>query len=68
MVVRGQFSLTSEACNLLLKNILEENIPAGFVLSTCNRTEVYGLSDPKELVRLLCMPVVRPKILLNMDI
>lgn len=55
VVVRGQFSLTSEACNLLLNNISEEKIPSGFVLSTCNRTEVYGISDPKELVRLLCM-------------
>lgn len=55
VVVRGQFSLTSEACLHLLNNIIEENIPAGFVLSTCNRTEVYGISDPKELVRLLCM-------------
>ncbi|GAC1591117.1 MAG: glutamyl-tRNA reductase [Ginsengibacter sp.] len=53
--VRGKFSLTSEQCDLLLQEVLNKKMPGAFVLSTCNRTEVYGIcSSPQDLVELLC--------------
>lgn len=54
--VRGKFSLTSGQCKQLLSEVLRKNLPGAFVLSTCNRTEVYGISgSPQELVELLCL-------------
>lgn len=54
--VRGKFSLTSEQCKQLLHEVLNKKLPGAFVLSTCNRTEIYGIcTSPKELVELLCL-------------
>jgi glutamyl-tRNA reductase len=56
VIVRGKFSLTTEQCDLLLKEVVKKHIPGAFVLSTCNRTEIYGISStPKELIELLCL-------------
>ena len=56
VVVRGKFSLTSEQCGLLLQEALQKYIPGAFVISTCNRTEIYGISSsPQELIELLCL-------------
>ena len=56
VVVRGKFSLTTEQCELLLNQVVEKHIPGAFVLSTCNRTEIYGISSsPQELIELLCL-------------
>lgn len=55
VIVRGKFSLTTEQCDQLLQEVIKKNIPGAFVLSTCNRTEIYGLASPKELIELLCM-------------
>lgn len=54
IVIRGNFSLTPEQCHQLLEDVKAENIPSGFVVSTCNRTEVYGIGNPLEVVKLLC--------------
>jgi glutamyl-tRNA reductase len=54
MNIRGKFSLSTDQSVLLLKESLIENITGCMVLSTCNRTEIYGLSDPQQLVELFC--------------
>ena len=56
VIVRGKFSLTTEQCEQLLNEAVKKHIPGAFVLSTCNRTEIYGISSsPKELIELLCL-------------
>ena len=56
VIVRGKFSLTTAQCEELLNEAVKKNIPGAFVLSTCNRTEIYGISSsPQELIELLCL-------------
>src|SRR5436305_4788474 len=55
VVTRGNFSLSIDQGHHLLEEIKKENISAGFVLSTCNRTEVYGLGDEDQFTKLLCI-------------
>jgi glutamyl-tRNA reductase len=56
VVVRGKFSLTTEQCQQLLTEVVKKHIPGAFVISTCNRTEIYGISSsPQELIELLCL-------------
>ncbi|MDQ6757647.1 MAG: glutamyl-tRNA reductase [Bacteroidota bacterium] len=56
VIVRGKFSLTTDQCELLLNEVVKKHIPGAFVLSTCNRTEIYGISSaPQELIELLCL-------------
>lgn len=53
--VRGQFAVTSENYQQILEEAKTSGISEMFILSTCNRTEVYGLAtDPSELIELLC--------------
>ncbi len=54
--IRGKFSLSQEQCEFLLRETISKQIPGAFVLSTCNRTEIYGISQqPRELIELLCL-------------
>jgi glutamyl-tRNA reductase len=56
IAVRGKFSLAPEQSNKLLQEALDKKFAGCFVLSTCNRTEVYGIcDDPEELTDLLCI-------------
>ena len=56
VIVRGKFSLTTEQCEQLLHEVVQKHLPGAFVLSTCNRTEIYGISStPQELIELLCL-------------
>ena len=43
--IRGQFAIQDEQYTNLLKQALEIGLNEVFVLSTCNRTEIYGFSD-----------------------
>jgi glutamyl-tRNA reductase len=53
--VRGKFSLSKEHSISVLQEALVRNLPGCMVLSTCNRTEIYGLcEDPDELAEMLC--------------
>lgn len=53
--VRGQFSLSPDQSRILLQQSLAKKISGCFVLSTCNRTEIYGIcQDPGELIEMLC--------------
>ena len=55
MNIRGKFSLSAEQSQLLLKESIAKKIAGCMVLSTCNRTEIYGLSDQQELIQLFCL-------------
>jgi glutamyl-tRNA reductase len=56
MSIRGKFSLSAEETLLLLKQSVSKKIPGCLALSTCNRTEIYGIcDDPNELVEMLCV-------------
>lgn len=53
--VRGLFSISETKKTALLIEAKEEQIPSLAVLSTCNRTELYGMvNHPYQLIRLLC--------------
>src|SRR6266550_2940714 len=52
---RGQFAIQNEQYASLLENALANSLNEVFVLSTCNRTEIYGFADhSSQLVNLLC--------------
>ena len=52
---RGQFAIQNEQYANLLVNALANGLNEVFVLSTCNRTEIYGFADhSSQLVSLLC--------------
>ena len=54
--IRGKFSLLPEHSVLLLKEAVQKRFPGCMVLSTCNRTEIYGICDhPNQLIEMLCI-------------
>jgi glutamyl-tRNA reductase len=53
--LRGAFSLSADAIDNLLIQAKAEGIPSLAVISTCNRTELYGFAQhPFQLIKLLC--------------
>lgn len=53
--MRGRFSLDDNAKENLLNQAKTEGIESLIVISTCNRTEIYGFAQhPFELIKLLC--------------
>ena len=53
--MRGKFSLDEKAKNSLLEQAKQEGIEGLFIISTCNRTEIYGFAQhPFQLIKLLC--------------
>ncbi|MFP2997863.1 glutamyl-tRNA reductase [Spongiivirga sp. MCCC 1A20706] len=53
--VRGYFSLNEEGINKLLLLAKEAEVESLVVVSTCNRTELYGFAQhPFQLIKLLC--------------
>ncbi len=53
--MRGSFALSETAITHLLEQAKAEGIPSLAVISTCNRTELYGFAqDPTDLIQLLC--------------
>jgi len=53
--IRGEFAISPEHYSLILQKASLVNILELFVLSTCNRTEIYGLANnPDILISLLC--------------
>ncbi len=53
--IRGQFAITNEQYEKLLAVAPQFNIKEFFVLSTCNRTEIYGFAESASaLIQLLC--------------
>jgi len=54
--IRGKFSLSPDHSILLLKEAVQKRFPGCMVLSTCNRTEIYGICDhPNQLIEMLCI-------------
>jgi glutamyl-tRNA reductase len=53
--IRGMFSLCDSAKKQLLKDATASGIESLVVVSTCNRTELYGFAEhPYQLIKLLC--------------
>ncbi len=52
---RGQYAVTTDQCAQILTQSTKYGITEMFILSTCNRTEIYGIAnDPDDLIQLLC--------------
>ncbi len=52
---RGLFSLDASAKTAMLIEAKDKGIPSLSILTTCNRTELYGISEnPFQLIKLLC--------------
>jgi glutamyl-tRNA reductase len=53
--IRGHFSVTETAQTTILEQAKKNGIPSLSIISTCNRTELYGIaSNPYQLIELLC--------------
>src|SRR5215208_105583 len=53
--VRGQFAIGNEQYANILEKAALQGLNEIFILSTCNRTEIYGFaSNSQQLVELLC--------------
>ena len=53
--VRGQYAISPEVYALILADSAAYGINELFILSTCNRTEIYAIaSDASQLIDLLC--------------
>ncbi|WP_025742826.1 glutamyl-tRNA reductase [Aquimarina pacifica] len=53
--LRGHFSITDEAKVNILDEAKDEGIDSLILISTCNRTELYGFAEhPFQLIKLLC--------------
>ena len=54
-VIRGHFSISESAQKSILSQAKEDGITSLCVISTCNRTELYGFAlHPYQLIKLLC--------------
>ena len=55
LLVRGRFSLSKSQISCLLQEAKSDGLNELMVVSTCNRTELYGIvEDPQTLVDYLC--------------
>lgn len=53
--LRGQFSVSNDQYSQILEKAAASNFDELFILSTCNRTEVYGFAEnADQLIELLC--------------
>lgn len=54
-VIRGKFNLNNDAKKNVLLQSKESGLQGVLIISTCNRTEIYGYANhPFELIKLLC--------------
>jgi glutamyl-tRNA reductase len=53
--IRGSFAIGSQQYEQILQNATAFGVQDLFVLSTCNRSEIYGIAEyPQQLVSLFC--------------
>lgn len=53
--IRGSFAIGPQQYDNILRLAVKYDVRDLFVLSTCNRSEIYGIADnPEQLVNLLC--------------
>ena len=53
--IRGHFSLDESSKHQLLNHAKTNGVESLIVISTCNRTELYGFAEhPYQLIHLLC--------------
>ena len=58
--LRGHFSISNEAKEKILAQADHEGIPSLLIISTCNRTELYGFAEhPFQLIK-LCLLYTSP--------
>src|ERR1700688_4849522 len=54
-ITRAQFAIANDHYSNILKLAPMYNVDSLIVLSTCNRTEIYGFAEsPDQLISLLC--------------
>jgi len=57
--VRGQFAIANDQYAKVLSSAKEQGLNELFILSTCNRTEIYGFAQSgNQLINLLCSQTV----------
>lgn len=57
--VRGQFAINNDQYAAILKKAAQQGLTEIFILSTCNRTEIYGFAYcSHQLVELLCSETI----------
>ena len=55
LLTRGKFSLSKPQISLLLQQAKSDGLNELMVISTCNRTELYGIvEDTQKLIDYLC--------------
>jgi glutamyl-tRNA reductase len=53
--IRGKFAINTSQYESLLANVPADKLKELFILSTCNRTEIYGIaSQSEDLISFLC--------------
>lgn len=59
--VRGGFAVSNEKYAAILETAAASGLQEVFILSTCNRTEIYGIApSAHDLVKLLCKQTAEP--------
>lgn len=57
--VRGEFAINSEQYSSILRKASAQGLNEIFILSTCNRTEIYGFANSsRQLIELLCTETI----------
>jgi len=57
--IRGQFAISNDQYLSLIKKAPDFGIQEFFILSTCNRTEIFGFAhDSQQLIDLLCSETI----------
>ena len=53
--IRGSFAVSPEQYSRMLRQAVKHGVQDLFVLSTCNRSEIYGIAEsPEQLINLFC--------------